>query len=143
MNRRILWWAVLAAWALSAVETKNWVQSEAGDFEKGNLKRLALRNDGRLSLSPTMAELFDAQTPYLWTIVEDSKGTLYAAGGGPGTESAKLVAVDTAGQGRIVTQFDGASVYALALNAKDELFAATSPNGKVYKITAGDRKSVV
>ena len=137
MNRRILWWAALAAWALGAVETKNWVQSEAGDFEKGNLKRLALRNDGRLSLSPTMAELFDAQTPYLWTIVEDSKGTLYAAGGGPGTESAKLVAVDAAGQGRIVTQFDGASVYALALNAKDELFAATSPNGKVYKITAG------
>ena len=137
MNRRILWCAALAAWALSAVETKNWVQSEASDFEKGNLKRLALRNDGRLSLSPTMAELFDAQTPYLWTIVEDSKGTLYAAGGGPGTESAKLVAVDAAGQGRIVTEFDGASVYALALNAKDELFAATSPNGKVYKITAG------
>ena len=137
MNRRILWCAALAAWALSAVETKNWVQSEAGDFEKGNLKRLALRNDGRLSLAPTMAELFDAQTPYLWTIVEDSKGTLYAAGGGPGTESAKLVAVDAAGKGRIVTEFDGASVYALALNAKDELFAATSPNGKVYKITAG------
>ena len=137
MNGRILWCAALAALALSAVETKNWVQGEAGDFEKGNLKRLALRNDGRLSLSPTMVELFDAQTPYLWTIVEDTKGTLYAAGGGPGTESAKLVAVDTAGQGRVVTQFDGASVYALALNAKDELFAATSPNGKIYKIAAG------
>ena len=137
MNGRILWCAALAVLALSAVETKNWVQGEAGDFEKGNLKRLALRNDGRLSLSPTMTEIFDAQTPYLWTIVEDTKGTLYAAGGGPGTESAKLVAVDAAGQGRVVTDFGGASVYALALNAKDELYAATSPNGKVYKITAG------
>lgn len=127
----------MAALALSAVETKTWVQGEAGDFEKGNLKRLALRNDGRLSLAPTMVELFDAQTPYLWTIVEDSKGTLYSAGGGPGTEGAKLVAVDAAGKGRVVTEFEGGSVYSLAVNAKDELFAAVSPNGKVYKITGG------
>ncbi len=137
MNGRILWCAALAALALGAVETKNWVLNEASDFEKGNLKRLALRNDGRLSLSPAIAEVFDAQTPYLWTIIEDSKGTLYSTGGGPGTETAKLIAVDAAGKGRVVTQFDGTFVYALALNAKDELFAATSPNGKVYKITDG------
>ncbi len=137
MKLRIVGWAALAVWALSAVETKNWIQGEAGDFEKGNLKRLALRNDGRLSLAPTMVELFDAQTPYLWTIVEDSKGTLYSAGGGPGTEGAKLVAVDAAGKGRVVAEFEGGSIYALAMNAKDELFAAVSPNGRVYKITSG------
>ena len=137
MNGRILCCAAFAVLALSAVETKYWVLNEASDFEKGNLKRVALRNDGHLSLAPVMTELFDAQTPYLWTIIEDSKGTLYAAGGGPGTETAKLVAVDAAGKGRVVTDFEGASVYALAINAQDELFAATSPNGKVYKITNG------
>ncbi|MBY0503454.1 MAG: hypothetical protein K2X03_06085 [Bryobacteraceae bacterium] len=137
MTGRIVGCALWTALALGAVETKNWILSEASDFEKGNLKKLALRNDGRVSLAPLVTDLFDAQTPYLWSIVEDSKGTLYAAGGGPGTESAKLVAVDTAGRGRVVTSFDGASVYALAINAKDELFAATSPNGKVYKVVGG------
>ncbi len=137
MKARIVWCAAVAALALSAVETKNWVLSEAGDFEKGNLKRLALRNDGRLSLAPQMTEVFDAQTPYLWTIVEDTKGTLYAAGGGPGSESAKIIAVDNAGRGRVVTSIEGMSVYTLAVNAKDELFAATSPNGKVFKIVGG------
>jgi hypothetical protein len=137
MNGRMVWCAAFAALALSAVETKNWILNEAGDFEKGNLKKVALRNDGRVSLSPAMVEVFDAQTPYLWTIVEDSKGNLYAAGGGPGSESAKLITVDAAGKGKVVTDFEGASVYALAINAKDEVFAATSPNGKVYKITGG------
>jgi sugar lactone lactonase YvrE len=137
MNGRILWCAALAALAASAVETKYWVLNEAADFEKGNLKKVALRNDGRVTLAPAMLDIFDAQTPYLWAIVEDTKGILYASGGGPGTESAKLLTVDAAGKGRVVTEFDGASVYALAINSKDELFAATSPNGKVYKLTAG------
>ena len=67
-----------------AGETKNWVLDSRADFEKGNIKKLSLRSDGRLSLAPAIREILDSSTPYLWAIAQDSKGNLFAGGGGPG-----------------------------------------------------------
>lgn len=118
-------------------ETRYWTQSEQGDFEKGNLKKLSLRNDGRLRLAPVIAELLDASMPYLWAVVEDSKGTVYTAGGGPAITKAKIYAVDSQGKSRVFAEIEGAEIYSLAVNAKDELFAATNPDGKVYRVSSG------
>ena len=60
------------------------------DFEKGTLKNLSLRSDGRLTLAPVFRELFDASTAYLWALAGDSKGNLYTGGGGPSASTAKL-----------------------------------------------------
>lgn len=129
--------ACLAAGTLLlAVETKNWVLDHPTDFEKGNLKRLSVRNDGRLRLAPETKELWDAGVPYLWTIVTDAKGNVYTATGGPGTDKSKVVRIDAAGKATTLAEIDGAEIHTLALNAKDELFAGTMPDGKVYRITA-------
>src|ERR1035441_8046076 len=86
-----------ASGVLSAGQTRTWTQGEAADFEKGNLKNLALRSDGRLTLAPATRELFDTTESYLWALARDSKGNLYAGGG----TSAKLYRIPPDGKGKL------------------------------------------
>ncbi|MEO8131471.1 MAG: hypothetical protein ABI822_30525, partial [Bryobacteraceae bacterium] len=126
-----------------AVETRFWIQNEQADFEKGTLKNLSLRSDGRLALAPVFKELLASSTPYLWALAEDSKGNLYAAGGGSGASMAKLFVIDQAGKSRTLAELPGMEIHALAIDAKDRIFAATSPDGKVYRVSADGKSEVV
>ncbi|HYL75483.1 MAG TPA: hypothetical protein VEU96_14820 [Bryobacteraceae bacterium] len=128
--------------ACSAVETRFWQQGDRTDFEKGTLHHLSLRSDGRVFLAPEFPEIFDSSTPYLWAIAADSKGNLYTAGGGSGSGSAKLFVIDGAGKSRTFAELEGLEIHALALDSKDQLYAATDPDGKVYKIGADGKASV-
>src|SRR5512141_1327090 len=85
--------AAVAAPESRAAHTRSWVQTDFDDFEKGVLKNLSLRSDGRLTLAPRSEERFDSSSAYLWTLAQDSKGNLYT-GGGPG---AKLYRISAAG----------------------------------------------
>ncbi len=126
--------ALIACAACSAVETRFWQQGDRSDFERGTLTHLSLRGDGRIFLAPELTEVFDSTTPYLWTLAIDSKGTLYTAGGGSGSGSAKVFAIDRAGKSRTFAELDGLEIHALVLDGSGALYAATDPDGKVYKI---------
>jgi hypothetical protein len=128
--------ALLACAACSAVDTRFWQQDDRADFERGTLTHLSLRADGRIFLAPELTEVFDSTTPYLWTLAADSKGTLYTAGGGSGSGSAKIFAIDRNGKSRTFAELDGLEIHALVLDANGALYAATDPDGKVYKIAA-------
>jgi hypothetical protein len=129
---------LLAACAVTAtcfaVETKFWQQGDRSDFEKGSLTHLSLRSDGRIFLAPEFPEVFDSSTPYLWAIAADSKGNLYTAGGGSGSGSTKLFVTDSSGKSRTFAELDGLEIHALVVDSKDQVYAATDPDGKVYKI---------
>lgn len=112
-----------------AVETKTWTQSEASEFEKGSPKGLSISSDGRVSLAPKFREVYDAALPYLWTLAADSKGRLFAGGAG-----GKLIMVDAKGSGTVAAEIPGGDIYSVAINKKDEVFAAVSPDAKVYKL---------
>jgi sugar lactone lactonase YvrE len=119
---------------LYAVETKTWQQGEMADFEKGTLTRLSLASDGRLALAPVVKEIFDPSVAFLWAIARDSKGNLYAGGGGLGGAKTKLFMVDPAGKSKTLAELDGIAIQAIAIDSKDRVYAATSPDGKVYRI---------
>jgi len=128
--------ALIACAACSAVETRFWQQGDRSDFERGTLTHLSLRGDGRIFLAPELTEVFDSTTPYLWTLAIDSRGTLYTAGGGSGSGSAKVFAIDRAGKSRTFAELDGLEIHALVFDANGALYAATDPDGKVYKIAS-------
>ena len=134
---------LLAALAVTAtcfaVETKFWQQGDRADFEKGSLTHLSLRSDGRIFLAPEFPEIFDSSTPYLWAIAADSKGNLYTAGGGSGSGSTKLFLIDSSGKSRTFAELDGLEIHALAVDSKDQVYAATDPDGKVYKISSAGK----
>ncbi|MGI8745286.1 MAG: hypothetical protein ACR2NN_22480 [Bryobacteraceae bacterium] len=132
---------LLAALALAgtclAVETRFWQQTDQTDFEKGSLDRLSLRSDGRIYLAPSFQEIFDSSTPYLWSIAIDTQGNVYTAGGGTGTGSAKLFVTGPNGKTRTLAELDGLEIHAIAVDRSGQVYAATDPDGKVYKIPPG------
>jgi hypothetical protein len=125
-----------------AVETRFWQEGDRTDFEKGSLTHLSLRSDGRIYLAPEFPELFDSSSPYLWTIAADSKGNLYTAGGGSGSGLTKLFRIDSSGKSRSFAELEGLEIHAVVLDSKDQVYAATDPDGKIYKI-APDGKARV
>ena len=134
---RLLLVALAALATGFAVDTHFWQHGDRADFESGTLKNLSLRADGRIFLSPEFTEIFDSSTPYLWTLAPDSKGNLYTAGGGTGSGTAKVFVIDRAGtRARPFAELDGLEIHAIVLDSKDEVYAATDPDGKIYKIGA-------
>src|ERR1035437_3033254 len=115
-----------ASSAVSAGQTRTWTQGEAADFEKGILKNLSLRSDGRLTLAPLSREVFDTSSSYLWALTQDSKGNLYAGGG----TSAKLYRIPPDGKGKILADLDALEIHAIAVDSRDRVYAATSRDGK-------------
>lgn len=138
--------AVLALVSLGgtsfATETKTWEHAGQEDFEKGTLKNLSLRSDGRLFLAPATVELLDSSLPALWALAEDEQGNLYAGGGGPGAGMAKLYKIDASGSAKVFAELEGLEIQAVALGPDGLIYAATSPDGKVYKITREGQAAV-
>ncbi len=135
--------AVFAGASAFAVETRSWQQSEMGDFEKGKLSKLSLRNDGRLTLAPVVKELHDASTAYLWAVAQDSKGNTYIGGGSANGTSEKLIQVDANGKAKTIAELEGLEIHAIAVDRNDAIYAATSPDGKVYKLRNAGAKPEV
>jgi len=127
---------------LRAVDTKTWQQGEMADFEKGTLTRLSLASDGRLALAPVVKEIFDPSVAFLWAIARDSKGNLYAGGGGLGGSKTKLFMVDPAGKSKTLADLEGITIQAIAIDSKDRVYAATSPDGKVYRVDQTGKSEV-
>lgn len=121
---------------LAAVDTQFWEHSSAADFEKGTLQKLALSSEGRLSTAPVLRQIFDAQTAFLLAVARDSKGNIYAGGGNTGGTKAKLLMVDASGRGRTLAELEGMSIQAIAIDRQDRVYAATAPDGKVYRVEA-------
>jgi sugar lactone lactonase YvrE len=132
-----------AVGTLCAVDTKTWQQGEMADFEKGTLTRLSLASDGRLALAPVMKEIFDPSVAFLWAVARDSKGNLYAGGGGLGGTKTKLFMVDPNGKSKTLAELEGIAIQAIAIDSRDRVYAATSPDGKVYRIETQTGKSEV
>ncbi|HUB83474.1 MAG TPA: hypothetical protein VMB03_31965 [Bryobacteraceae bacterium] len=127
-----------AACAAFAGQTQIWTQGEYADFERGVINNLSIRSDGLLSLAPHSHELFDTGEAYLWALVRDSKGNLYAAGG----TGAKLYRIPPGGSGKMVAEVDALEIHALAVDSKDRVYFGTSPDGKVYRLGAGGKPEV-
>jgi outer membrane protein assembly factor BamB len=129
-----------------AEHTRTWRQASYEDFLKGTPHGVAVRSDGRLELAPKFTLIAGADASYLWSLRVDPKGALYAAGGSP----AKVFRFDTNGAGLPVGAGKPATVFestdlvaqAIAFDSKGALYVATSPDGKVYRVSAAGEKAV-
>lgn len=133
--------AVAALSAAFAVDTRFWTFAAREDHDKATLKRLSLRSDGRITLAPAMRELQDAGVSYLWTVARGADGTLYTGGGNPGATTAKLFAVK-GGQSRVLAELAGLQIQSIALDGAGRVYAATAPDGKVYRVSADGKSEV-
>ena len=126
--------------AAIAEHTRAWRQASYEDFLKGTPHGVAVRSDGHLELAPKFTLVADADASYLWSLRVDPKGALYAAGGSP----AKVFRFDSNGTGKPATVFESTDLVAqaIAFDAKGTLYVATSPDGKIYRVSAAGEKNV-
>src|SRR5437868_1631627 len=127
--RHAFLFALMAAVLAGAEGTQRWVQNSFEDFAKGTAKGVAIRSDGTLELAPAFKPVATTPSAYIWAVASDGQD-LYAAAGSP----ARVYRITPAGAVSIVFQPQELQVQALVSDGHGTLYAATSPDGKVYKI---------
>lgn len=110
-----------------------WESHTYEDFLKGRFEGVALTRDGRLVLAPTLETVADTGDAGIWALTSTPDGTVYFAGGHRG----RLWRYRAGGKPEIVWQSPQPEIFALASDSRGRVFAATSPNGKVFLVENG------
>ena len=122
---------------LFAQGTQTWQQRTYEDFSKGTTKGIAVRSDGTLSLAPGFDAIYTSPSTYIWSAVSQTDGTIFIGAGSP----ARVYRVTTDGKASVIFEPKELGVQALALDKDGSVYAATSPDGKIYKLTRGQNDS--
>ncbi len=120
--------AAVVSLPLRAAGPARWEVTSSEHWMAGRGEQVAVTREGRLTLGPAVRVLHEDAAPALWSAVTGPDGTLYVGTGNEG----QVVALggDSA---RVLWDSDDLQVHALAWHG-DALLAATSPDGKVYRI---------
>jgi hypothetical protein len=116
--------------AALAEGTRTWEQSKFDDLTKGTPTGVALRSSGGLELAPAFKLLYATPSTYIWAIASDDAGNVYAATGAP----ARVYRITPGGQPTIIFEPQELQVQALQAAPGGVIYAATAPDGKVYKL---------
>ncbi len=110
--------------------TRTWEQSKFEDLTKGTATGVAIRSSGGLELAPSFKLLCATPSTYIWAVASDEAGNIYAATGSP----ARVYRITPDGQATIIFEPQELQVQALEVGPHGVIYAATAPDGKVYKI---------
>ena len=121
--------------ALPAQGTRQWTTSRYEEFERGTPANIALRNDGRLEPAPALRTVASTPAVFLWSIAQ-AGGNLYA-GSGAASGGSQVLRIDGKGAVSTAASFKELNVQALLPMADGSVLAATSPDGKVYRVAPG------
>ena len=146
MKQRLAALAFLAtlAHAATAQGTKLWTVDRYDDFAKGTAGGVAIRSDGRLEPGLATAPLYTTGGSYVWSLATDAAGNAYAGLGGTAGGSAVVMKVSPTGKANKLFEAKELGVQALRVLADGTLLAATSPDGKLYRVpTSGGAAAVL
>ncbi len=112
--------------------THLWTQSQMEEFEKGTPDGVAIESDGQLRQGPGLTEQLTTPSTFVWAVVEDKAGQIFAATGTPAT--VLRLASRKGEKPFVLFETKDLSVQALCAGPDGALYAATMPSGKVYKL---------
>jgi hypothetical protein len=110
--------------------TRTWEQSKFDELAKGTASGVAIRSAGGLELAPTFKSLYATPSTYIWAIAADDAGDVYVAAGAP----ARVYRLAPDGKATIIFEPKELQVQALRTGPGGTIYAATAPDGKVYKL---------
>ncbi len=116
--------------AAFAEGTRTWEQSKFDELTKGTATGVAIHSAGGLELAPTFKSLYATPSTYIWAIAADDAGNVYVAAGAP----ARVYRITPNGKATIIFEPKELQVQALQIGPGGSIYAATAPDGKVYKI---------
>ena len=137
MRLFIPWLSVVAVSGALAVETQKFTKDTYDDFAKGEARGVSITEKGELRLAPAVKKTCDVALPIIWSAARDSKGSVYLGGG-----EGKVLRVGGDGKAAVFFTAKELEMRALAVDAKDNVYAAGSPGGKIYRITPDGKSSL-
>ena len=126
----------IPAGAVWAQGTKLWTVDRYDAMERGDADGVAIRSDGRLETGPAKSMVYDTGKSYAWSLVSDRAGNDYLGLGGSGAGSGIVMRVGPDGKATKILDTKELAVQALAVAPDGSVLAATSPDGKVYRVPA-------
>ena len=112
-----------------------WSVNSRAEVLKGDARGVSIDQDGAITLSPKLTEVFKTGQQYIWSSAVDAAGNTFLGTGGDG----KIFKVDASGAGVQFADLNELNVTALAIGPSGAIFAGTSPDGKVYRIDASGK----
>jgi hypothetical protein len=110
--------------------TRTWEQSKFDELTKGTATGVAIRSADGLELAPTFKSLYATPSTYIWAVAADDAGNVYVAAGAP----ARVYRITSDGKATIIFEPKELQVQALQTGPGGVIYAATAPDGKVYKL---------
>jgi outer membrane protein assembly factor BamB len=129
-RRLLVVFSILLPLFVFAEGTRTWEQSKFDELIKGTPKGVAIRSTGGLELAPAFTALSTTPSTYIWSIAADREGNVYAAAGSP----ARVYRITPDGKSSVIFEPQELQVQALVVSDSGVIYAATNPDGKVYKI---------
>ena len=120
----------------AAQGTKLWTTSTYDEMERGTTDGVAIRSDGRLEPGPATSLLYETSGNYVWSVAADAVGNAYVATGGAAANSAAVMKVSAEGKPAKLFEGKELGVQTVRLGTDGHIYAATSPDGKVYRLGA-------
>ena len=127
-----------AGLSAQAQGTRLWTQSRFDEFEKGTPQGVQITSDGKLRKGPETTDVLTTPSSFVWSVAADKAGTAYLATGSPAT-------VLRLAPNRTTTKLfetKAVAVQVVRLGPDGALYAATIPDGKVYRLKADAANTV-
>jgi hypothetical protein len=118
---------------VTAQGTRLWTQQRFEEFEKGTPQGVAVSSDGALEAGPESRQIAVTPSTYVWSISSDAAGNAYAGTGSP----ASVLRISPDGKITRLFSSKDLSVQSVRVARNGDVYAATLPSGKVYKLPAG------
>jgi sugar lactone lactonase YvrE len=110
--------------------TRTWEQSKYEDFSKGTAHGVAISSNGFLQLAPAFKLVATTPSSAVWATAVAPDGDVYLATGAP----AKVYRVAPGRSPVAIFQPQELQVQGLVVDKHGAIYAATNPDGKVYKL---------
>ncbi|MGC2163234.1 MAG: hypothetical protein WA634_15080 [Silvibacterium sp.] len=117
--------------------TRLWSQSKFDELERGTPNGVAITSDGHLTAGPSSTLLATTPSTYVWSVAADKAGDAYVGTGSPAT----VLKVSPDGKTTKMFSSKDLSVQVVRVGPDGQVYAATLPSGKIYKL-APDAKDL-
>lgn len=112
-------------------QLQTWRQAARPDFQNGKFAGSGVAASGDLRLAASLRRLATTTETYIWSLVPDSAGNLYAGTGTAG----KVLKIDAQGKSTVLASLPNVAVQTLLYSARDNaLYAGGGGKGSVYRI---------
>lgn len=123
--------AVPAGEKLVGRQPSTWKQTSQQEFSRGKFEAAAATDANDIRLVPVMDKLAKLTESYVWQVVPDRNGGVFAGTGNSGI----IYRITKDGKSSVYFKTEQLQVHSLAGDSKGNLYAGTSPNGKIFQIS--------